>query len=213
MGIEILSFYHPLPRFGEKLSNQWNEFRDNFSALAPLIRSAFMDIAAATGSHDLAGMAFGELAFRNRYRVFYDKAATEWKIQFNEATNDAPSWIDFVRIRNSDGRFIVSSNGGLESLSGFYNVDFLQVGTAGVSNGYFRSNVTRFDVNALDGFYWSNDPQDEHAILNFESGLSPNPQLADMLIFDSTGYREARLDPNVFYTSTGGDGRIIISTR
>ena len=70
MGIETLTFYHPLPRFGVRLSDQWPEFREDFDALAPLVRASYMDIGELSGSHDLSGFAHGELNFRNRYRIF-----------------------------------------------------------------------------------------------------------------------------------------------
>jgi hypothetical protein len=156
MPIDTQEFYHPLPQFGVFLSDQWNEFRTDFDALAPIVRAAFVDIAAQSGSHDLAGLAMGELDFRNRYRVFYDKAAEEWKIQYNSGTEATPVWIDYVRIRNVDGRFIVEAPGGLESANGFYNTDFLTVDTH-PEGGFRKSNVDTLKVNSLDGFYWSVD--------------------------------------------------------
>lgn len=178
MPIEVLTFYHPLPRFGEKLSDQWNEFRDDFDALAPIVRASYMDIATNTGSHDLAGFAQGELNFRNRYRVFYDKAAEEWKIQFNKGTEAVENFVDYVRIRNEDGRFIVEGEGGLESAHGFYNVDFLSVDTV-PDGGYNQSNVTTLKINSFDGFYWSTDTAGGVILnLNQNFGISKTQEFA-----------------------------------
>ncbi|MDY6959047.1 MAG: hypothetical protein SVK08_07790 [Halobacteriota archaeon] len=267
MPIEVLQFYHPLPRFGVKLSDQWNEFRDNFDSLAPLVRAAYVDIATSSGSHDLSGFAQGELNFRNRYRIFYDKAAEEWKLQYNQGTEATEDFIDYVRVRNVDGRFIVEAPGGLESANGFYNFDYLTVSSTR-SGGFSKAGVDTITVNSDDGLYWTVDSQ-SNPILNLspsffylkvresESGTrdrfifdqgaaglvydsaffyvssvsdeeevlitlnanegalvtSPNPSLDNILIHDGTSYREARFDPDVFYLSTGGDGKLIISLR
>ncbi len=157
MGIETLTFYTGLPRFGEFMDEQWGMFRTDFDTLGPLARAAYADLNSDSGEHDLAGLAIGELDFRNRYRVFYDKVELEYRIQFNKGTEDAPNWDTYVKIRDEDGRFIVSSTGGLESSAGFYNFDYLQVTTHGIDGGYSKNMVNRFALNALDGFYWSND--------------------------------------------------------
>lgn len=96
MAIEVQAFYHPLPVFGVKLSNQWQQFRADFDALAPLVRAAYVEIAATTGSHDLAGFAHGELDFRNRWRTFYDKTANKFIIQHNTGTEKTPVWADAI---------------------------------------------------------------------------------------------------------------------
>lgn len=46
-----------------------------------------------------------------------------------------------------------------------------------------------------------------------ELASASNPANGDLLIYDNGSYREIRLDPDQFYTSTGGDGRMIISLR
>lgn len=208
------TFYTGLPRFGEYLDEQWGMFRDDFNALGPIVRAAYVDKNSISGEDDLAGLAIGELDFRNRYRVFYDKSVDEYQIQFNQGTEDTPSWTTYVKIRDEDGRFTVSSDGGLESTAGFYNFDYLTIFTHGVSDGYSKDMVNRFAANRLDGFYWSDDSSGA-PVLNLGGSYAAldDPTDGDILYFENGAYREARFDPSDFYTSTGGDGRIIISIR
>lgn len=213
MTVDTVTFYPSLPLFGIRLTEQWGRFRTNFDSLAPLGRSIFADIAEIAGNSELAGLSQGELGFRNRYRVFYDKAAEEWKIQYNNATEAEPNFVDYVRIRNSDGRFIVEGTGGLQSASGFYNFDYLTV-KEDPAGGFSKSGADTLKFNKNDGFYLTFDSE-SNPLVNFETVPSritnPSAALNDVLVFDGSTYREARFDRNDFYLSTGGDGKLIIS--
>jgi len=216
MAIEVSPFYAGLPHSGRALNLQWTMFRNDFDALAPIVRAAYVDKAETSGNDDLAGLAFGELHYRNRYRVFYDKSADELKWQWNSGTEGAASWNDIIRVRDSDGRVIVDSSGGLQSTAGFYMFDYLTIAAHGVSGGYEKSTVSKISANYIDGFYWTDDSHGR-PVLNLGGVVRPSytvyPELSDVLIFDGTDYREARLDPADFYISTGGDGKWIISIR
>ncbi len=122
MPVETQAFYHPLPRFGTPLNQQWDEFRADFNALAPLVRAAEVDIAALSGSHDLAFFDYGKLDFRNKWRAGYDRTLQGYVIQWNSATEASPTWNDVVLIRDSDRRVVITGDGGLESETGFYNL-------------------------------------------------------------------------------------------
>ena len=216
MAIEVNPFYAGLPHANRQLNLQWPMFRDDFDALAPLVRAAYIDNAELSGDDDLAGLAFGELNFRNRHRVFYDKSANELKWQWNSGSEGAPSWTDILRVRDSDGRVIVDSTGGLQSTAGFYMFDYLTISAHGVPGGYSRNTVSKISANYIDGFYWTDDSHGR-PVLNLGGVVRPSytvyPELNDILIFDGSDYKEARLDPSAFYISTGGDGKLIISTR
>lgn len=126
MGIAVRSFYHPIPYTGTAFKNSVEDMRTNSTSLGALVRAAYQDLdTSVNGSHDLAGLAVGELGFRNRFRIFYSKSDDEFQIQYNSGTEVSPTWNTYVKIRQSDGRFTVSSSGGLESTGGFYNFNNL----------------------------------------------------------------------------------------
>ena len=157
MSIAVQTFYTPLPRFGVRLDRQWNLFREDFDHIAPLVRAAYADINSSNDSeNDLAGLAVGELDFRNRYRIFYDKDSNAFLLQFNTGTEDTPIWTTRYTVRDSDGRLIVNSPGGLQSVSGFYNlggIDLFVTQSGGFS--FEDAGVIGFDSGS--GFYFTLD--------------------------------------------------------
>lgn len=123
-GIKTVEFYVPWPRFGQALSKQWDDLRENHRSLAPLARAAYIDENDIDPNQDdLAGWAIGELDFRNKFRIFYEKATDQFMIQQNTGTEAIPVWNSRVKLRESDGRLIVTGSGGIEAVGGFYGID------------------------------------------------------------------------------------------
>ena len=122
---KLYPFYYPWPNLGVKLSRQWDKLRDNTEKEAPLVRAAYVDAqpssANAPGEHDLSGWAIGERDFRNKFRIYYDKSADRFSIQYNSGTEDVEIWNDYLSIRQVDGRVTVHGYGGLDTtVGGFY---------------------------------------------------------------------------------------------
>lgn len=125
-GNDTLRFYYPWPAYGVKMSRQWPNVRENFQALAPLVRAAYVDLQPASahdaGENDLSGLAIGERDFRNRFRTWYDSTNNMFKIQRNTGTEAVPVWSDAIQIRESDLRVIIAGSGGIQSsVGGFYS--------------------------------------------------------------------------------------------
>ncbi len=162
---EGLPFYAPLPVFGESLSRQWDRFRENSDALAPLVRGATYDVGATSRDYDLSGLAIGELDFRNRHRIFYNKTDNQFEIQFNQGTETNSSWTTYMCIRDSDGRLIAKGPGGFESLSGFYNASFLTIRTTDeTQSNATHKGVAEIVFNAND-FYLTGSKAHPHVNL------------------------------------------------
>ena len=122
---KLYPFYYPWPNLGVKLSRQWDKLRDNTEKEAPLIRAAYVDAQPSSanepGEHDLSGWAIGERDFRNKFRIYYDKSADRFSIQYNSGTEDVEIWNDYLSIRQVDGRVTVHGYGGLDTtVGGFY---------------------------------------------------------------------------------------------
>lgn len=166
-----LQFYNPIPRFGEHFSRQVPDMRDNSNSLSTLVRAAFADTDGDTNSQDLnlSGWALGEKGFRNKFRHFYDKAADEYKLQFNTGTESSPVWTTCVRIREDDCRFIIQGTGGLELHGGFYGGSNLNT-TINVSDTLDDDarNTASLIFNSSDGFYTSGGDSGE-TIVNLEA--------------------------------------------
>ena len=122
---KLYPFYYPWPNLGVKLSRQWDKLRDNTEKEAPLIRAAYVDAQPSSanepGEHDLSGWAIGERDFRNKFRIYYDKSADRFSIQYNSGTEDVEIWNDYLSIRQVDGQVTVHGYGGLDTtVGGFY---------------------------------------------------------------------------------------------
>ena len=126
-GNDTLRFYYPWPAYGVKMSRQWPNVRENFQALAPLVRAAYVDLQPASahdaGENDLSGWAIGERDFRNKFRIWYDKTDDTFKIQYNNGTEAVPAWNDAIQIRESDLRVTVTGAGGVAAPTGGFYTD------------------------------------------------------------------------------------------
>jgi len=234
----LLQFYHPIPRFGEKFANQVPDMRDNSNSLATLVRAAFADTDGGTNSQDinLSGWALGEKGFRNKVRTFYDKAADEFKIQFNTGTQSAPVWNTCVRIREDDCRFIVVGKGGLQLDGGFYGGSNLNTGidvrdsndpAAGArnttslvfnSNAFYTSGTStsaQTMVNLINAIARKSDiPPGFYGVIVQESDGSNTQEpddtiqfaVADFVVSDNAGKPLVTLESDVARTSEIGPG-------
>jgi hypothetical protein len=90
-------FYRLTPRFGKAINLQWEEFRTNSRNLHPLAVNDQLDVTDTSKLDALAGLAFGEQDFRNKFRVFYDNTADAFKIQVNQGTVASPTWRTLAR--------------------------------------------------------------------------------------------------------------------
>lgn len=157
MSVRIFDFYTGLPVTGVPFGRQWPKFREDFNALGPIVRGAYIDENINNESeHDLSGLAIGELDFRNRYRTFYDKSSNEFIIQYNTGTEAVPVWTTRLTIRDTDGRVTVNSPGGFTSVGGFYNLGGLDVDVT-VAGGASFSNVGTLRFSSQSGFYLTPD--------------------------------------------------------
>lgn len=106
-------FYAPWPKFGKPFSRQLNESRQNFDSLSPVVRAHGVDpnyteIRASA----VASVEVGETNFHNRYRLWWDKTNSTFRIQSNVGTTNGPSWRDSLIISPSGeivGDFYVSA--------------------------------------------------------------------------------------------------------
>jgi hypothetical protein len=109
------------------MSRQWPKFREDFQALAPLVRAAYIDLQPSSmhdpGENDLSGWAIGERDFRNRFRIWYSKTEDMFKIQYNSGTEDTPAWNDALQIRQSDLRITATGPGGIAAPTGGFYTD------------------------------------------------------------------------------------------
>jgi hypothetical protein len=173
----LLQFYNPIPRYGEHFADQVPDMRDNSNSLSTLVRAAFADTdsPARSGGLNLSGLALGEQGFRNRFRTFYDKAADEYKMQFNSGTEGVPVWTTCVRIRQDDCRFIIQGTGGLELHGGFYGGSNLNT-TINVRDSedpvLGARSTASLVFNSTDGFYTSGTSNAAETMVNFEAAAS-----------------------------------------
>lgn len=147
MTIAIQHFYSPLPIRGVRFSDQIDKFGDDFNALSTIVRQAFADIGPSSGSNDLAGMSFGEVDFRHRWRWFYDKGTDQFILQFNTGTEATPVWVNIITVADTTGRTTFHGSGGVDLGSlGFYGVTVALTGNQPV----FREvNKINFEGSAF----------------------------------------------------------------
>ncbi len=169
MSIEIQSnFYKTWPSFGVNLNSQWEDIRNNFASISTLIRSSYADLHPSDRTkNDLSHTVYGELAASKRFRVGYDKDTDFFVIQFNTGTQSIPVWVDYFRIRQSDGQVQAVGTGGFLSTNGFYNLNIsgLEVKETLSGNKIFDS-VSGITFNSSSGFYLTSDT-DGNPIVNF----------------------------------------------
>lgn len=126
MAVREGTFYAPWPVLdGKPLNLQWGEIRSNQAELKALSRNSQQELEDGVDELNalraLLGQAYGDLAFRNKYRLMYDQPTREFCLQKNDGTVDVPLWTDVWCVRPSDGQFQVVSQGGIYSAAGFYN--------------------------------------------------------------------------------------------
>ncbi len=158
MSVRLFDFYNPLPVFGVPLSQQWEKFRTNSDVSAVIARASWIDENVNNRTeHDLSGLSIGELDFRHRYRIFYDKVANEFLIQWNSGNEASPIWTTRATIRDTDGRLTVNSPGGFTSVGGFYNLSGLDVAETGGIGADSFSNIGTLLFSNQSGFYLTSD--------------------------------------------------------
>lgn len=194
-GNATLRFYYPLPAYGVKMARQWPMFREDFQALAPLVRAAYVDLQPASahdpGENDLSGWAIGERDFRNKFRIWYSKTEDMFKIQYNNGTEATPAWNDAIQIRESDLRVIITGSGGLSSPTGGFYTDIPR--NVALSRSFTSSTEWQFNHN-----------------------LNAKPVLWNAFRTNDTAIVPAKVDvsdPNTayFYFSTATAGKAIVT--
>ena len=208
-----LTFYHPIPRIGEKFFRQLGDMRENSNSLGTIVRAALADTDSPSTpeNHSLSGLAFGEKGFHNKFRQIYDKTVDEYKLQFNSGTQAVPVWTTCVRIREEDCRFIIQGTGGLELHGGFYPdslISAINVRDSDDSVAGARKTIN-LTFNS-DGFYTSGTSRDAETMVNLryprllvkESETGGYAKRTDEIAFDSD---------SGFYVGSAGNGAPIVS--
>ena len=97
-------FYAPWMKLGnKKVQHQLQEIRVDTVNLLPIVRATAFDDSALNWALDHAVQAWeiGEKGFKNKFRVYWDKSATRYKIQRNAGTEGSPTWVDALSIDSS----------------------------------------------------------------------------------------------------------------
>lgn len=107
-------FYSPWPKFGKPFSRQLNESRSNADNLHPISRAVGFDPGYSDArSAAVAAVEVGENNFHNKYRIWWDKTDSSFRIQRNTGTTGGPTWTDSIVIGSSGevvGDFYVPSD-------------------------------------------------------------------------------------------------------
>lgn len=154
-------FYAPWPVIdGKPINYQWGEIRHDTAETKAIVRNSFQELQDGqeelNAIRALLGQAYGDIAFSNRYRFYYNKSTLEFCLQKNDGTVAVPVWTDVWCIRLTDGQLQVVSSGGVFSEAGFYGPDLeriYQIGESGSSAGdesFLHRSKLFFNVD--DGF-------------------------------------------------------------
>jgi len=150
MAVREGTFYGIWPVLdGKPLNLQWGEIRSNQAETKAVIRNSFQELE--TGVDELnalrahLGQAFGDLDFRNKWRLMYDQTTKEFCLQSNQGTVDTPVWLDAWCVRHHDGQFQVTSTGGIQSSAGFYGPGLKSIGE--VADSHSAATKTTDDVS------------------------------------------------------------------
>jgi len=156
------TFYSPWPVIdGKSLNLQWGELRSNHAESKAVIRNSYQELQEGQDELNairaLLGQAYGDIAFSNKYRFYYNKSTFEFCLQKNDGTVETPVWVDLWCVRFSDGQFQVSSEGGIQSDAGFYGPgleNIYQVGETGGEASTQESwlHISKLFFNQDDGF-------------------------------------------------------------
>ncbi|MHA2063809.1 MAG: hypothetical protein ACXABY_05420 [Candidatus Thorarchaeota archaeon] len=219
MAIGIMEFYNPWPFLGRPFGKQLNENRTNTNSLSALIRAAETDLSPVSDrQHVLAYWDFGELNFRNRFRVGYDKSANEFLVQVNQGTQGTPSWNSVMRMLESNSRVIIEGVGGLQTTGGFYYTDTVNVSES--EAGGFSKDSDSIVFNS-DDFYVGVGGGGKPLV----SQITPAAQRGTLTSItfaesESGGFSDVtslgaatlKFDSDAgFYVSSGGDGEPLVS--
>jgi hypothetical protein len=125
MTIREGTFYPVWVKLDSKnLQHQWGEVRSNTSETKAIVRNSVQELEDGVNTlaalRALLGLEVGDLDFRNKWRIFYNKTTRDFTIQRNDGTVNVPDWVDIIQIRVDDGQFQVVSSGGVQSNAGFY---------------------------------------------------------------------------------------------
>ncbi len=145
---------------GKALNLQWGQIRSNQAELKAIARNSVQELGSGdelNALRSLLGQAYGDLTFRNKFRLFYNKATKEICCQKNDGTVATPVWTDAWCVRHHDGQFQVVSTGGISSTAGFYSDDdslksMKEIGETGTAADTTVLNPVRLFFNADDGF-------------------------------------------------------------
>jgi len=141
-------FYHPWPKFGKKLHEQWGEIRENQISLNPIVKAIGLDPSftgsRATGS--VQAWESGETGFHNKVRTYWNKTNNQYLIQFNTGTEDCPTW---------DTKVTITEGGQL--IADFYASAALTEVAEALPDGLSFSGVNRLFFSKDDGFYLKED--------------------------------------------------------
>ena len=155
------TFYSVWPVLdGKAINLQWGQIRSNQAELKAIVRNSVQELGSGdelNALRSLLGQEYGDLAFRNKFRFFYDAATEEICCQTNDGTVATPVWTDAWCVRHHDGQFQVVSTGGIYSSAGFYSDDdslksMKEIGETGTVANSTVLNPVRLFFNADDGF-------------------------------------------------------------
>lgn len=146
-------FYSPWPDLGTNLSEQWDKLRVNHEETKALVRNSVQEVDGNT--HVLRGLEQGDISFRNKFRIFYDKTNSSWKLQVNDGTVTVPVWTDYILVNEVGGK--ATFTGGIDGAGGFYNIvhpqELERVAEAGVGATTTILNPSKLFFNKESGFY------------------------------------------------------------
>lgn len=202
-----MEFYPSWPLRGIHLGRQMDESRNNADTMNVLNNAAQADIATVSHEHALARWMLGELDFKNKWAIFYDKSADQFSIQFNEGTSAVPVWSDVIRVLDSNNRTEILGSGGLQVTGGFYFTTTLTIKESEFEGAEYdaKRGILVFDS---DTFYTSIGGDGNPLVSNkpnkitvAETQVGGYSQLATGIKF---------LEADGFYVTSGPDGLPVV---
>lgn len=159
MAIREGTFYGVWPVIdGKPLNLQWGEIRSNQAELKAISRNSLQELEDGVDElnalRSYLGQAYGDLDFRNKFRIRYEPTTKELCCQKNDGTVDTPVWTDAWCVRFHDGQFQVVAQGGIQSEAGFYGPGLQsleEVAESSSAADVSIRNPTKIFFNAADG--------------------------------------------------------------
>jgi hypothetical protein len=136
MAIQDGTFSYPYPVLGTPFKDQLTTLRNNSVEISAAALASVIDVDGSNNlNRALAGLYFGEFGFKNKVRLFYDKATDVYSVAVNTGTSVSPVWAN---------AFTIDSLGRLTGLT-FHSSVFgspVSVGTANAvgSSGLFSQS-------------------------------------------------------------------------